>query len=39
MFSVAQKFFKNEDGELEKFLQEKAKRSELTSGLSFLMTP
>jgi len=39
MFTVAQKFFKNEGGELEKFLEDKAKRNELTSGLSFLMTP
>mmetsp|Transcript_9491 Transcript_9491/g.27235 ORF Transcript_9491/g.27235 Transcript_9491/m.27235 type:complete len:325 (-) Transcript_9491:26-1000(-) len=39
MFSVAQKFFNNEGGELEKFLEDKAKRNELTSGISFLMTP
>jgi hypothetical protein len=39
LFTCAQKFYKNEGGELEKFLTEKAKRQDLTSGPSFLMTP
>lgn len=39
LFSCTQSFFKNESGELETFLAEKAKRQALTSGPSFLMTP
>lgn len=39
MFDCVQKFYKNTDGELAKFMAEKAKRQELTSGPSFLMTP
>mmetsp|Transcript_67753 Transcript_67753/g.195890 ORF Transcript_67753/g.195890 Transcript_67753/m.195890 type:complete len:323 (+) Transcript_67753:97-1065(+) len=39
LFACAQKFYNNEDGDLERFLHEKAKRQELTSGPSFLMTP
>ena len=39
LFSCAQKFYHNENGELEAFLAEKAKRQALTSGPSFLMTP
>jgi len=39
LFACAQKFYNNEDGELEKFLAEKAKRQQLPPGPSFLMTP
>lgn len=39
LFTCAQNFYKNEDGELEAFLAKKAEREALTSGPSFLMTP
>jgi hypothetical protein len=39
MFTCVQRFYRNEDGDLEKFTTEKVKRKALTSGPSFLMTP
>ena len=39
LFSCAQDFYLNKDGEYEKFLQEKATRMDPTHGLSLLMTP
>lgn len=39
MFATTQKFFNNEDGELEKFLAKKAIKQSLSAGPSLLMTP